>query len=264
MQPTYIVLVGDYASGHSAVNNLLNLEAKERLLDYLRALRKISPIVMSLGNHDISQNMETPLRKEFLTLEDEVDVHTVDRDVHYKVDDLNINFLGYMQPHELYSICDMNRKKQKGVLNDIKEYMPKSIEDGYYNVGLIHTPYVARDKFLLNNGSPTKLLDLILSGHHHGGLITWKLRNKIIKASEILKRIFPGHEEAIEKIKYIGLCENPFNHPLPFINPYAWGIHKFGGVDTIISKGVGNESASGPHRSDPRNQFVTQVDIKKL
>ena len=79
MKPTYICLVGDYAAGHKSVNNLLNSTAKKRLLEYLKALRKFAPIIMSLGNHDISQNMEEILRKEFLKLPNEIDVHTVDK-----------------------------------------------------------------------------------------------------------------------------------------------------------------------------------------
>ena len=120
---------------------------------------------------------------------------------------------------------------------------------------------MVRDKYLLANDSPTQNLDLIRSGHHHGGLINYKTIKRIEKTNDFLIKLFPKYKEAIEKMRYFGLCENPLNHPLPFINPYARGMHTFGGVPTIISKGVGNESASGINRKNPKNQFVTQVDV---
>ncbi len=260
--PAYICLVGDYAAGHSAKNNFLSPEAKKRLLRYLHALREIAPIIMSLGNHDVSQGMDEELRKEFLTLEED-DIHPVDRTQVFTDESKNINFLGYMQPHDAYAICDMNRKKRLMVLDDIRQFMPPAIKDGNYNIGLIHTPIIARDKFLLANGSPTQQLDLILSGHHHQGLLDYRTIDTINKAVTTLQKIFPGHREALEKLRYLGICENPLNHPLPFINLYARGMHEFGGVPTIISRGAGNESASGPKRDNPKNQFVTQVDIIK-
>ena len=263
MTPTYIFLVGDYAAGHKAKNNFLNPEAKRRLLTYLHALRELASIIMSLGNHDVSQGMDEELRKEFRTFEEE-NIHPVDRELTFTDDELNVNFLGYMQPKDTYAICDMNQRKREYVLQDIKKYMPQAIKPGYCNIAGIHTPIVARDKFLLAHGSPTQELDFILSGHHHNGLMNYTTINRLNRAVDILNKIFPGHEESIERLRYIGLCENPFNAPLPFINPYARGMHVFGGVPTIISKGAGAGGASGPNRDDPRNQFVTEVTVKKI
>lgn len=130
MKPTYIILVGDYGASHKAYNNFLNNEAQERFWRYLNELNKIAPIVMSLGNHDVSQGMDKELRKEFFKFERK-DIHPVDREKSYYDKNLNINFLGYMQPHDVYSICDMSKKKREAILADIKKYMPKAIKKMY-------------------------------------------------------------------------------------------------------------------------------------
>ena len=259
INPTYIVIVGDYFAGHKTKSFLDPVERK-MLLKYLYELRKIAPIVMSLGNHDIKIENEEELRKEFLTIEDD-DIHPVDRDKTFIDKKRKINFIGYMQPKVAYSICDLTKKKREIILDDIKKYVPQGIIPGYYNIGLIHTPIVARDEYLLSHGSPTKELDLILSGHHHNGLINYKTVEKLERLSERLQKHHPKHKESFEKIKYIGYCESIINKPIPFINFYARGMHIFCGVPTIISKGVGSLGAAGSKRSDENNQVVTKVKI---
>ena len=168
-----------------------------------------------------------------------------------------------MQPKAAYSICDLTKKKREIILKDIKKYMTHSIIPEYYNIGLIHTPIVARDKYLLSHDSPTKELDLILSGHHHNGLINYKTVDKLDKLSNKLQMCFPKHKEGFEKIKYMSYCESIINKPIPFINFYSRGMHIFGEVPTIISKGIGSLGAAGAKRDDVNNQVVTKVRIIK-
>ncbi len=259
--PVYIVITGDYFSGHKT-KSFLDPSEKKMLQDYLYELRKIAPIVMSLGNHDIKIKNEDELRKEFLKLED-IDIHPVDRAKTFIDKKRNINFIGYMQPKNSYSICDLTNKKRKIILDDINKYMPQAIIKGYYNIGLIHTPIVARDKYLLANNSPTKKLDLILSGHHHNGLVNYKTVNRLEKVSDKLQRRFPKHKDKLAKIKNMSYCESIINKPIPFINFYARGMHIFGNVPVIISKGVGAKGAAGSKRDDVNNQVITKIEIVK-
>ena len=259
--PDYIVITGDYFAGHKT-KSFLDPSEKMMLLDYLYELRKIAPIIMSLGNHDIKIENENELRNEFLKLED-VDIHPVDRTKTFIDEKRKINFIGYMQPKKAYSICDLTNKKRKIILDDINKYMPKAIIPDYYNIGLIHTPIVARDKYLLANNSPTKKLDLILGGHHHNGLVNYKTVNKLDKISNRLQKLFPKHKEKLEKIKNMSYCESIINKPIPFINFYARGMHFFGNVPTIISKGVGAKGAAGSKRNDVNNQVITKINITK-
>ncbi len=259
IKPTYIVIAGDYFAGHKTMSFLDPVERK-MLLEYLHELRKIAPIVMSLGNHDIKIENEEELRKEFLNIEED-DIHPVDREKTFVDKNLRINFIGYMQPKVAYSICDLTKKKREIILVDMKKYIPQSIIPGYYNIGLIHTPIVVRDEYLLSHGSPIKDLDLILSGHHHNGLVNYKTVDRLNKLSERLQRHYPKHKDTFEKIKYMGYCESIVNKPIPFINFYARGMHIFGGVPTIISKGVGSIGAAGSKRDDVNNQVVTKIKI---
>ncbi len=166
-----------------------------------------------------------------------------------------------MQPKVAYSVCDLTKKKRKIILEDLNKYLSNSIINGYYNIGLIHTPVVARDKYLLSHNSSTKELDLILSGHHHNGLVNYKAVERLNKLSEKLKKHFPKHKNIFEKIKYISYCESIVNKPIPFINFYARGMHIFGGVTTIISKGAGALGAAGSKRGNINNQYITKVQI---
>ena len=108
--PGYIIITGDYFSGHKT-KSFMDKEEKELLLEYLYELRKIAPIIMSLGNHDIKIENEEELRKEFLKLED-IDIHPVDRTKTFVDEERKINFIGYMQPKKAYSICDLTNKKR--------------------------------------------------------------------------------------------------------------------------------------------------------
>ena len=262
IKPVYIVMTGDYFAGHKTLAFLEPVE-KDILVNYLNELKKIAPIVLSLGNHDIKIENEEELRNEFLKLED-INIHPVDRFKTFKDETRKINFIGYMQPKAAYSVCDLTRKKRKMLLADITKYMSQTIIPGYYNIGLIHTPIVARDKkLLLIDDYPTKKLDLILCGHHHNGLVNYKTSDKLEKLSNNLQRRFPKHKEKLEKIKYISYCEGVVNKPIPFINFYARGMHLFGGVPTIISKGVGSVGAAGSNRNDLHNQVITKVKIIK-
>ena len=257
--PGYIIITGDYFSGHKT-KSFMDPEEKKLLLEYLYELRKIAPIIMSLGNHDIKIENEEELREEFLKLED-IDIHPVDRTKTFVDEERKINFIGYMQPKEAYSICDLTNKKRKIILEDINKYMKDAIIPGYYNIGLIHTPIVARDKYLLEHDSPTKNLDLILGGHHHNGLVNYKTVERLEKLSNRLQKRFPKHQKTMEMIKYMSYCESIVNKPIPFINLYARGMHIFGGVPTIISKGVGAKGAAGSRRDNINNQVITKVKI---
>ena len=262
INPTYIIMTGDYFAGHKTLSFLDPIESRI-FINYLEELKKIAPIVLSLGNHDIKIENEEELRNEFFKLE-EKDIHPVDRTKTFKDEKRKINFIGYMQPKIAYSICDLTNKKRKIILDDINKYMPQAIIKGYYNIGLIHLPIVARDKKLLSiDEYPTKKLDLILSGHHHNGLFNYKTVDRLERLSNKLQKCFPKRKEKYEKIKYIGYCESIINKPIPFVNFYARGMHIFGGVPTIISKGVGSQGAGGPNRKDLNNQVITKVKIIK-
>ena len=258
--PNYIVITGDFYAGHKT-KSFTDPKEKELVLGYLNELKKIAPIVMSLGNHDIKEDNEEELRKEFLKFEED-NVHPVDRDYVYTDENRKINFIGYMQPKRAYSVGDISRRKRKIIVEDIYKYMPKSIKNGYFNIGLVHTPVIAHDKkLLLMDDYPTKKLDLVLSGHHHNGLVDYKTVIKLEKLSDKLQKRFPKHKNSFEKIKYMSYCESPINKPIPFINFYARGMHVCGGVPTIISKGVGGIGAAGKNRDDLNNQVITKISI---
>ncbi len=261
INPTYIIIAGDYFAGHKTKSFQDPFERK-MLLEYLHELRKIAPIIMSLGNHDIKIENEEELRKDFINLEED-NIHPVDREKTYVDANNKINFIGYMQPKIAYSICDLTKKKREIILNDMKKYIPQSIIPGYYNIGIIHTPIVVRDEYLLTHESPIKELDLVLSGHHHNGLVNYKTVERLNNLSEKLQKRYPKHKDSFEKIKYMSYCESIINKPIPFINFYARGMHIFGGVPTIISKGVGSLGAAGSKRNDENNQVVTKVKIKR-
>ena len=88
-----------------------------------------------------------------------------------------------------------------------------------------------------------------------------KRKMSLNELSEKLQKRYPKHKDSFERIKYMSYCESVINRPIPFINFYARGMHMFGGVPTIISKGAGSLGAAGSKRDDINNQVVTKVRV---
>ena len=183
IHPDYICITGDIIDDN-------NYKDKEYLIKFITELSYISKVIMCLGNHEYYIDKK---RKVFGL--DEIlfkQISLIDNVYLLKNDNVvfeDINFYGVHLPIEYY----MHDKES---LSSFNKYIKiKTIKDKY-NVVLIHSPINIVNYKSIND------IDLVLSGHMHGGLTPNVLR-KILKGTGLvspLKTLFPKY--AYGHIKY--------------------------------------------------------------
>jgi predicted MPP superfamily phosphohydrolase len=245
INPNYITLCGDYFGRGSARVGFDDDTSRRHILKYLYAFREIAPVIMSLGNHDVRRFHDERKRDAFRSLEDK-DIYPLDN-ANAVIDD--VNFMGYMPTKWAYPADRIVRRKEKMILRDI-EKTNFVIDENRMNILLSHLPNIIYDKYLMNNTKELYKYDLVLSGHHHGGLS--KEHEKAL--NNILDRLEKIGVDK-EKFKYAGLSMSPIN-PIPFLGFKTRGMHEINGTNLIIGRGA----RSGRKLDD---NFVTEVKIKK-
>ncbi len=169
INPNYIFITGDLVDNKNIVNNKNKIK---ELVTFLSTLSRISPVILSLGNHDILSdndlvffNKLNEIKNIYVlnnsTYEDDfiyVTGHTLEHSYYY-------NITGYESLELLLKNLSDNK--------DIITKLPKS----KYKIALIHSPVL-----LSNNEVIDKLqeYDLVLSGHMHNGMVP-RCIDKLIK-----------------------------------------------------------------------------------
>ncbi len=210
IKPSYICIPGDFIDQRT-------IEDEENFLDFLRKLGLISPVLISIGNHDVKNKKEKHERRNkelFSDIEKVHNVHLLDNtswiDGKLCFTGLTLPWYSYQEKHDSY-------KKTLFVLN--KCYSEGLGKKDKYHIVLSHSPLnlihpkVITHKFYED-------ADLILSGHTHGGL-----------APKIFLKIFKR-----------GIT-TPKRHFLP---KYVYGYIKE--KKTIISSGITKLSHVNPFR----------------
>jgi predicted MPP superfamily phosphohydrolase len=173
------------------------------LLKWLTELGKKSRVIISIGNHDITNerrkhehNFNKPLFDKIRKIKN---VTVLDNEICVIG---NIRFVGMTLPVDYYYKFKESRTYFMRHVNNI---FPTPFEDSKYNILLLHTPLPVTDNETLSKTRFMSGIDLILSGHTHGGLtprILWRL----FKGRGLigpLKDIFPKNA--------YGLIENKKN-----------------------------------------------------
>ncbi len=171
-KPDYICITGDIidyveVSFNAYIENLYN---------FIRNLAKVSKVIISLGNHDV-----TTFRKKYVypylfieNLKHMSNVILLDNNTYI---DNKICFIGYTGSFDTF---EEETGMDNTVIDEVSK-LTKNIDKKHYNILLSHNPlYVTKDD-VLNNISNHEHINLILSGHTHNGMLPGFLKtNRVL------------------------------------------------------------------------------------
>lgn len=151
--PDMILFVGDAIMDEDA-----DIEAAKVLM---QELVQIAPVYFSMGNHEVHHQMNFPVL--FKNIFESYGVNVLE----YEYEDIEVNgqklrlggIYGYCVPEKT---LDEDRYNPK-----ITKFLEEFMETEYYSVLMTHIPYA----WLSLDGLESWDIDLVLSGHTHGGMI---------------------------------------------------------------------------------------------
>lgn len=231
ISPDYIILGGDYFCGMGKFS-FENKSSMDCLKELINGLKQISPVILILGNHDLSIKNDLKYRKLFKKLKSK-NVYPLDNET---IEFSNITFSGFFYNRKAYAISKINKNKIKIIIDDWNNTKFK-LNKNKYNVLCHHIPDTIFDDRFKEHAKGLLGFDLILSGHTHNGWLKPKREEKLI--NKLNKRIEknPNKKDILEIKKYGGGCESIINNP-PFKRKYCRGIHNIENLNLIISKGI--------------------------
>lgn len=153
---------------------------EEYLIGFLNSLSHLSKIIISLGNHELIKGKDySCYNKElFNKINKMKNIYVLDN----KIKSINnINFIGLTLPGEYY--YKYKERNDSYLINYINNKI--KLNTIGYNILLCHTPIrITKDK-VFNQINISHNLDLIISGHTHGG-ITPTIFKKILKGRGLI------------------------------------------------------------------------------
>lgn len=191
MEYDYLCISGDLLD-YSRVTD------QELLLEWLSELGKLSKVIISLGNHDLTNDRKKHIYDFDQDLFDKIrqisNVIVLDNEIYV---DGNIRFIGLTLPIDFYYQYKENEIYFMRYVNNI---FPKSF-DNKYNILLCHSPKSLTNVKTYNMTKLMRNIQLVLCGHMHAGITPVWLR-KILKGRGLIgpfKQLFPknayGHLE---------------------------------------------------------------------
>lgn len=180
IKPDFICIPGDLID-EAKIND------KDLLIEWLTSLGKICKVIISIGNHELFitkkhiPTFNTGLIEQIKGIDN---IRYVDNNI-YSED--GINFIGITLPFDYYYKYD---EDDKYFIKYFNEKFSKI--DNKYNILLCHTPISIANKEVLNKLKIGNKINLVLSGHMHGG-ITPNFLKKIFKGKGIIsprRRLF--------------------------------------------------------------------------
>lgn len=212
INPDYICIPGDFIDEREIFD-------EKYFLEFLKKLGSLCPVVISLGNH------EAKTRKDCT---DKVDEKFMNRiryiDNVYLLDNSSwinndIRFTGITLPYDAY---DEKKTSYLSVLKILDKHFKEGFRKDKMNIVLSHSPYTLLYPKVMQHKLYTSV-DLILSGHTHGGLTpAWIC--KLIKRTLITpqKHLFPknsyGYLKKEKTIVSSGITKLSHFNPFRFFN----------------------------------------------
>jgi Predicted phosphohydrolases len=188
----------DYLCISGDLVDLSFIKEEELLIEWIKDVASIAKVIISLGNHDLTDNRKThefnfngELYKKIRKIKN---VKVIDNEVYV---DSNIRFIGLTLPIDYYYKYNENKNYFMRYVNNT---FPVAYKDKY-NILLCHTPVPVVDKETLDKTRLFSNIQLILCGHMHGGL-TPKCFRGILKGRGIIGpflNIFPKNTYGIIK-----------------------------------------------------------------
>ena len=179
----YILIPGDLID---SVNDIENINEKERILNWINKLSKISKVIISIGNHDFYYKIDKNKKdyndnKEFFNEINKIDnVYLLDNQVYQ---DDNVYITGFTISFPFYHEDNINL-----LINDLDNN--KKIlepENDKLKLLMIHSPESLDEKEIFDK---INKFDFIITGHMHNGCVPpiineiWKSSTGIINPSK--------------------------------------------------------------------------------
>lgn len=185
-KPNIIVITGDLVDS--------NKTDVDVAISFIKRIKDVAPIYFITGNHEASiseyETLKEKLeREDVIILENKTEV--------LEIDDAKLNLIGINDPNMSYHPYALDNEKIKSELIDT------NYDKNNYSVLLSHRPELF-DTYVDNE------LDLVLTGHAHGGQI---------------------------RIPFVGGLVSPNQG---FFPKYTSGIFKEDNTSMIVSRGIGN------------------------
>ncbi len=200
--PDYICICGDYID---CTNMFEDKSIYDKSILYLKELSKISKVIFTLGNHDITKMLKRHKHKFDINKKWINDVSTIPNVIflHNKIyQEKGIRFIGYVLPYKYY--YDKKWENESILIKSYNKYI-SAIDSYKFNILLCHSPMRIFNDNVFNNIPDLKKIDIILSGHMHNGML-FNYMDKIWKGNIGLvgphKKLFPSTSRGI-KTKFI-------------------------------------------------------------
>lgn len=157
----------DYLCISGDLLDLSIIKDEELLIDWLKDIASLSKVIISLGNHDLYSSRKTHefnFNEElFKKIRKIKNVKVLDNEIYV---DSNIRFIGLTLPIDFYYKYNENKNYFMRYVNN---QFPNDYKDKY-NILLCHTPIPVGDEETIKKTRLLSNIQLILSGHMHGGI----------------------------------------------------------------------------------------------
>ncbi len=190
LNPDYICIPGDLIDEAKIYD-------KEILIEWLTNLGKVCKVIISVGNHELfitKKHIPTFNAGLIDQIKNIPNIKYLDNDIY---SDCGINFIGLTLPFEYFYKLDENKEYFIDYVNE-----KFSRIDNKYNILLCHSPVCIADEEVFKKLKFANRLDLVLSGHMHGG-ITPNFLKKVLKGKGIIsprRRFFEDNCYGFKKI----------------------------------------------------------------
>ena len=201
-QPDLIIMAGDMINRAT--------EKSEQILNIIHELRDVAPIYYGLGNHE---RVYVKSHESFYADLEQAGCMVLDKkfvDISVKGNDLRIGGL-YEYPFGL------NENTAETAPREIAEFMRDYINIKSFKVMISHLP----DSFVLGDSSKVFDIDLVVSGHIHGGQIVIPFKGGI----------FGGDQG--------------------YFPEYVHGLYKKDKINLLVTSGLGSSPKKLPRFNNP-------------
>ena len=231
----YILIPGDIVDS-------LNQNMQKEFIEKVKQLAKYSKVYASIGNHDVAllkkgliQEKEYNNYTLFKELNNTLDIKLFTKNIEYLKIDNGITITALNLPNYYYQ-----SKEKKSSFNKYLESIENkvNINKNNFNIMLCHSPNCLASKNKIIDNKIINNMNLILSGHNHGGLVLPKIQD-----------IINNH---------YGLV-GPYNK---IIQKNAYGIISNKNISLFISNGVTKMSESSPFK--PLHKIGNKIFIPEI